>query len=524
MADEVNSTIPCFLPPPLLNSPLRPNQTNTEYEGKSSTAPHCVSHPTPQNPLRTLFSILNPFRAAPETSGPDDSDGLHARLRARAEDDGVKARLAARRDRVAKPLPAPKRRRRPPSEAPRLVSARTPQYGIPESRLYELVSEATRRREEVANRDVVALLPYDLQRKVFDEIISNKVRKVSVHKDNGVVPEERPDAGWMSAVWGFAGSAVRFATFRDFRKGKEASDDSTSVAAYAAAVEHNNRMAADADVGNSAASAYAAAAAIATSASAVSPSDAEVAGLKAAVAAARAINSEDEATVYLDTVGVVPLLTAARVLNGGDKASALTALANLAILVPKSRCVMLKADEQLVRNLTNVIQKPGRFGVHAVGGLWHTEAVVSGTHLLGSLALARGAGQDARKVMARDKELIRGLTRLAGGLKNGEPEGAARAARRALGALGVNKWWPRMPGQRGLRILCIDGGGTRAIMAFETVSFYSLTLRITSRLFCSLLFLHRFANFLLIPISIAYRSSNSLRKQQDVKYMSCLTS
>lgn len=467
MADNPSSTSPCFLPPPPLNSQLRPKQTNTEYESKIFTPPHCVSHPTPENPLRTLFSILNPFRAAPATSGPDDSDGLHARLRARAEDDGVKARLAARRDRVAKPLPATKRRLRPPSETPRLVSVKTPQYGISESRLYELVSEATRRREEVGNRDVVALLPYDLQRKVFDEVIASKAMRVSVHNENGVVQEERPDAGWMSAVWSFAGSAVRFVTFK---KGKEASDDSTSVAAYAAAVEHNSRMVADADVGNSAASAYAAAAAIATSASAASLSDAELAGLKAAVAAARAINSEDEATVYLDTVGVVPLLTAARVLNGGDKASALTALANVAILVPKSRSLMLKADEQLVRNLTDIIHQSRRFGAHAVGGLWLTEAVVSGTHLLGSLALARGAGQEARNVMARDKELIRGLTRLAGGLKNGEPEGAARAARRALGALGVNKWWPRMPGQRGLRILCIDGGGTRAIMAFETVS------------------------------------------------------
>lgn len=31
----------------------------------------------------------------------------------------------------------------------------------------------------------------------------------------------------------------------------------------------------------------------------------------------------------------------------------------------------------------------------------------------------------------------------------------------------MNKWEPKVPGQRGLRILSIDGGGTRALMTFE---------------------------------------------------------
>lgn len=69
--------------------------------------------------------------------------------------------------------------------------------------------------------------------------------------------------------------------------------------------------------------------------------------------------------------------------------------------------------------------------------------------------------------MATDASLVSSLKKLAGGEQKGEPEGAARAARRALGALGINDWTPRIPGQRGLRILSIDGGGTRAIMAFE---------------------------------------------------------
>ncbi|KAI0566145.1 hypothetical protein FGB62_12g118 [Gracilaria domingensis] len=451
MSNKVVVDVTCFLPPPPLNSACSSKKrTPKVFSSKTIVNPQCVSHPKPQNPLHTLISILNPFRPAPSASPPEDSDGLHARLRARAEDDGVKARLAARRERVSTPaLPAQKRRRRPEPETPSAPVQRARTYGIPEGRLYEFVCEAIRRREEVG--------------------VSSKQVKVEPHKGNGVEEADDSDGGWINGLWGFAGNAVRLVTFRDVWKEKGANEESVSAAAYAAAVERDSRMAVDADVGTSAASAYAAAAAIATSAFASSPSEAELAGLKAAVAAARAVNNEEEANVFLDTVGVRSLVAAASILSGSEKATALTALANLAIIVPKSRSAMLNASGNIVQTLSDVIHQSGCFGAQAVGGLWYTEAVVSGTHLLGSLALERGVGQEARKVMACDKELIRNLTRLAGGLKNGEPEGAARAARRALGAIGVNKWRPRMPGQRGLRILCIDGGGTRAIMAFETV-------------------------------------------------------
>ena len=45
-------------------------------------------------------------------------------------------------------------------------------------------------------------------------------------------------------------------------------------------------------------------------------------------------------------------------------------------------------------------------------------------------------------------------------MKNGGPEGEARAARRSLGALRVNEWKIRVAGRRELRVLSMDGGNT----------------------------------------------------------------
>jgi hypothetical protein len=33
-------------------------------------------------------------------------------------------------------------------------------------------------------------------------------------------------------------------------------------------------------------------------------------------------------------------------------------------------------------------------------------------------------------------------------------------ANQLLAAIGYNQWFPKIPGQKGLRILCFDGGGT----------------------------------------------------------------
>lgn len=224
---------------------------------------------------------------------------------------------------------------------------------------------------------------------------------------------------------------------------------------------------------SSAAAAYAAATAIASSAAAALH-PAERAGLQGAVEAARAIANAEDAAVFVDTVGVAALVGAAGVLPGAERASALTALANIAIVLPKARKAMFVSDDgAIVEIISDIVLRNVHFSVAtSVTGssLWYTEALVSSTHLLGSLALCRHKeGRDFRARMAKDSEIVRRLERIAGGLKNGEAEGAARAARRALGSLGINRWKPRMPGQKGLRILSIDGGGTRAILAFETL-------------------------------------------------------
>ena len=36
-------------------------------------------------------------------------------------------------------------------------------------------------------------------------------------------------------------------------------------------------------------------------------------------------------------------------------------------------------------------------------------------------------------------------------------------------AMGHNIWIPKQPGQRGLRVLCLDGGGTRGIAAVQSI-------------------------------------------------------
>lgn len=268
------------------------------------------------------------------------------------------------------------------------------------------------------------------------------------------------------------------------RKQEVGPEDSTgspskATAAYAAAMTREANSMEEADLaGPGAAVSFAAASAMASSSAQSAKLDAvEAAGLHASVSAARAIQTVEDAELFVDAVGVQSLVTACRVLDGQARSSAMTALANIAILLPKFRVKMLDADGgSLMVSLRRAVLRSHRLGaavsnvVDRESMLSETEALVSGTHLLGSVALAREASAVAfRRELANDADVVRALERIAGGVKAGKPEGAARAARRALGALGINVWKPRVAGQRGLRVLCIDGGGTRAIMAFETL-------------------------------------------------------
>lgn len=339
--------------------------------------------------------------------------------------------------------------------------------------------------------ELATLMPYDLQRALFDEMKAAKM-KAKKHAETDAEVEMRKQAA-LSKVpakseesgGGGPGGLLLFPirvigdvlrTVTQQKEGDKKNVKGASSVVYAAAMSHDTGVVGETDTEpSSAAAAYAAAAAIASSTSSEKVHPTEIARLKAAVSSARRITGVDDGAVFVEIIGVGALVRAARLLPGGDRSAALTALANVAIMIPKSRIAMLWVEQaSILRTVRGIIDESRRFKVHhAVAGesaLWHTEALVSGTHLLGSLVLAKGRiGTESRQTLARDAVLVRGLKRLAGGLKNGEPEGAARAARRALGALGVNSWKPKMPGQRGLRILSIDGGGTRAIMAFEAV-------------------------------------------------------
>lgn len=44
-----------------------------------------------------------------------------------------------------------------------------------------------------------------------------------------------------------------------------------------------------------------------------------------------------------------------------------------------------------------------------------------------------------------------------------------RTANQVLAAIGYNRWVPKIPGQKGLRILCLDGGGSRGMVAVSIV-------------------------------------------------------
>ena len=67
-----------------------------------------------------------------------------------------------------------------------------------------------------------------------------------------------------------------------------------------------------------------------------------------------------------------------------QQSAALAALANLAIIIPKSRIAMLNADSgSLIKELCSIVQGPGVFPLATAAesdALSSTEALVPGTH------------------------------------------------------------------------------------------------------------------------------------------------
>lgn len=77
-----------------------------------------------------------------------------------------------------------------------------------------------------------------------------------------------------------------------------------------------------------------------------------------------------------------------------------------------------------------------------------------------------------RRSTAEDKSKAESLRRPfleANNLANDLKGQVQRSANQILAAIGYNQWVPKIPGQKGLRILCLDGGGSRGMAAITAV-------------------------------------------------------
>ena len=205
---------------------------------------------------------------------------------------------------------------------------------------------------------------------------------------------------------------------------------------------------------------------------------------RAAAEAAVATRTRKQALAFVEEVGLSPLLSAldtsattgrrppagttegaARGRRSPDETSRATnaglaaaALANVATILPFKKAEILR-HPSLVDDLLRILEAP------MADSIFDIEAKKSAAALIGTLAM--DAPQEERAVLYANRRLVRVLESIAGGTRVGHPEDVARQSRRALACLGVHHWRPRVRGQRGLRILALDGGGTRALMAFE---------------------------------------------------------
>jgi len=215
-----------------------------------------------------------------------------------------------------------------------------------------------------------------------------------------------------------------------------------------------------------------------------------VAQLRVALRLAERIESSTDARDYVNTIGVGLLVAGTRLLRRYESVEAFEVLSRIAKLMPSARADMLLADQRsLFRTAMDTVLRDDVYFPHAktvrsTGASTRSSARmrVAAMELIGKLVLDQSkVGREARTVVAGDREFTDVLQTLGDELDslstsaernpvstNSDRElSVASAARRLLGALGVNTWKPRVSGQRGLRVLCIDGGGTRAVMSFE---------------------------------------------------------
>ncbi|GJD12896.1 Calcium-independent phospholipase A2-gamma [Galdieria sulphuraria] len=202
------------------------------------------------------------------------------------------------------------------------------------------------------------------------------------------------------------------------------------------------------------------------------------------IRAANDLRWKEDAAKFLDKDKINQLVRALTEDSEEIQADAATALANLAAILPATRSLMLEFnDNQICQFSKSIIcegatrsalrfrwKRPYRSSLHQTGR--QIEVKMSILHLIGSLALCfEPEGRKWRKQACEDKEFVAALKRFSRGASGGYSEGVARCARRALACLGINIWSPRVPGQRGIRVLSFDGGGTRAIMTFEILKY-----------------------------------------------------
>ncbi|CAM9703946.1 unnamed protein product [Phaeothamnion confervicola] len=141
---------------------------------------------------------------------------------------------------------------------------------------------------------------------------------------------------------------------------------------------------------------------------------------------------------------------------------------------------------------------PGTNGAPAPGNVYPAEVPRGDFRSMGVEAAAAAAGPAARAqlesvkllyklamasdavvgLLQRDERLVGALRSVAGGggaaaggrrhrYRQGQLTPVQKLAHKLLAVLGANAWVPKSRGQRGLRILCFDGGGTRGVLSIQ---------------------------------------------------------